>query len=36
MKSRMIAESMSWKNIAQDYFKIYKELINKGDQHENK
>ena len=36
MKSRKITESMSWKNVAQDYFKIYKELINKGGQRENK
>jgi glycogen synthase len=31
MKSREIAESMSWKKVAQDYFEMYKEIINKGD-----
>ena len=36
MKSRKIAESMSWKNVAQNYFEMHKEIINKGDQHENK
>lgn len=36
LKSRKIAESMSWKKVAQDYFEMYKEIINKGDQRENK
>ena len=31
IRSREIAESLSWKNVAQDYFKIYEEITNKGD-----
>ena len=36
IKSRKIAENMSWKNVAQDYFEMYKQIINKGDRYENK